>query len=107
MYVYFNHAISTIILSQLEDMKAELSVEKLNHTKLKSDSEREAATHKHEANKLQREVAMLSESLESLRNTKSELSKDVEVYKVKLAELQARLSDAQSDITNHKEKEKV
>lgn len=88
-------------------MKTELSLEKLNHTKLKSESEREAANHKHEAQKLSREITTLNTSLDSLRTQKSEFSKDVEVSKVRLAELQARLSEAQSEITSHKEKEKV
>lgn len=92
---------------QIEDLKAQLSIEKLNHTKLKSDGERESSTHKHEIKRLQHENKALTDNLESLKTQKSELSKDVEVSKVKLAELQARLADTQSDLTSHKEKEKV
>lgn len=50
---------------------------------------------------------MLTDTLEQLRGQKSEFSKDIEVSKVKLAEVQARLNEAQSDIISHKDKEKV
>ena len=96
-----------MLCSQVDELKTELSLEKLNYTKLKSESEREAANHKHEAQKLTREINTMNTSLDSLRTQKSELSKDVEVSKVRLAELQARLSEAQTEITSHKEKEKV
>ena len=45
--------------------------------------------------------------MDTLKGQKSELSKDVEVLKVKLAELQARLSEAHSSIEQYREKEKV
>ena len=96
-----------MLCSQVDELKTELSLEKLNYTKLKSESEREAANHKHEAQKLTREINTMNTSLDSFRTQKSELSKDVEVSKVRLAELQARLSEAQTEITSHKEKEKV
>lgn len=91
----------------MEELKADLSVERLNVTKLKSDGEREASSHKHETGKLHREVKLLTESVDTLRNQKAELSKDLEVSKVKLAEVQARLTDAQTEIAGHREKEKV
>ncbi|XP_067930296.1 early endosome antigen 1-like [Watersipora subatra] len=92
---------------QIDELKTELSIEKLNYSKLKSDGERDIATHKHQSEKFEREVATLSASVDSLTAQKAELSKDVEVFKVKLAELQARLAEAQSTIAQHREKEKA
>lgn len=49
----------------------------------------------------------MSKTTDTLREQKSELVKDVEVLKVKLAELQTRLTEAQSSISQHKDKENV
>jgi len=88
-------------------LKTNLSLSQLEYNKLKSENERDATNHSHEVSKLSREVTSLTDSLEAFRSQKADLSKDVEVYKVKLAELQARLSETQSDLSSHKEKEKV
>ena len=84
-----------------------MSIEKLNYNKLKSDGERETATYKHQTNKQNREIDTLTNTVETLKSHKSELSKDVEVLKVKLADLQARLSETQSSLEHHKDKEQV
>lgn len=74
---------------------------------MKSDSERESSSLRHLIAKGERELAACTESVEGLKTQKAELNKDLEVAKVKLAELQARLSDAQSTIQSYREKEKV
>lgn len=91
----------------MDELKTELSLDKLNYSKLKSESERDLANSVHESNRLTRENAAVTSSLENIRAQKAELSKDVEVSKVRIAELQARLSEAHSEIVNHKDKEKV